>query len=44
MKYLKYNIEFVNSMKDMQAKAEYSKIRFLKAEKNFLAKREKIVG
>lgn len=31
-------------MKDMQVKAENTKQRFLKAEKQFLSKREKVLG
>ena len=44
MKYLKYNIDYANSMRDMQVKAEHAKSRFLKAEKVFLTKREKVLG
>lgn len=44
MYFLKYNIEFVHTMRNMQEKVEFAKQRFLKAEKTFLAKREKLVG
>ena len=44
MNYLKYNIEYSQPLRDLQFKAEHAKARFLKAEKNFLAKREKVIG
>lgn len=44
MKYLKYNIEYVGTMKELQQKTEFVKQRFIKADKNFQQKREKIVG
>ena len=43
MKYLKYNIEFAHSLRDLQVKGEHTKERFLKAEKNFQSKKEKVV-
>jgi hypothetical protein len=37
MKYLKYNIDFVQApLRDMQVKAEFAKAKFIKAEKTFL--------
>ena len=44
MKYLKYNIEYASSMRELQIKAEHTKQRFIKADKNFNYKREKVTG
>ena len=44
MKYLKYNIEYASSMRELQVKAEHTKQRFVKADKNFNYKREKVIG
>jgi hypothetical protein len=44
MKYLKYNLSYVQPMKDLQVKAEYTKSRFIRADKNFNSKREKVMG
>ena len=44
MKYLKYNIQYASSMRELQVRAESTKQRFIKADKNFTYKREKVVS
>lgn len=43
MKYLKYNTEFAQPMKDLSTKNDHAKQKYTKAEKNFLTKRDKLI-
>lgn len=37
-------MEYLQPLKDVQSKVEHSKQRFAKAEKNFMWKRDKVIG
>eukprot|EP00347_Sterkiella_histriomuscorum_P004439 403360453 len=43
LKYLKFNLQYMPELKEIQQKSEYSVQKFKKAEKNFLTKREKVI-
>ncbi|CDW88423.1 px domain containing protein [Stylonychia lemnae] len=44
LKYVKYNLEYIPELKELQQKAEYAKYKFERSEKNFANKRQKVVA